>query len=107
MLAHDLWPVKLTAAPAPVGRFAPVLLFDPVGNGVGASHAGWRGTAAGVVRFTVQAMETEFRSRAADLIAAICPCLGRCCGEVGPDVRDLAGCHAEALWPPCATNTPA
>ena len=53
---------------------------------LGAAHAGWRGTASGASAAAVRAMQREFRSRPADLIAAIGPCLGACCGEVGPEV---------------------
>jgi YfiH family protein len=69
-----------------VADCAPVLLHDPVRNVVGAAHAGWRGTAAGAARAAVRAMQNAFGSHAADLVAAIGPCLGVCCGEVGPDV---------------------
>jgi YfiH family protein len=69
-----------------VADCAPVLLFDPVTNVAGAAHAGWRGTAAGASAAAVRAMTEAFGSRPADMIAAIGPCLGRCCGEVGPDV---------------------
>jgi YfiH family protein len=69
-----------------VADCAPVLLFDPARNLVGAAHAGWRGTAAGASPATVRALQETFGSRPADLVAAIGPCLGRCCGEVGPDV---------------------
>jgi len=69
-----------------VADCAPVLLFDPVKNVVGAAHAGWRGTAAGAGAAAVRALAGTFGSAPADLIAAIGPCLGRCCGEVGPDV---------------------
>src|SRR5262249_35477883 len=31
-------------------------------------------------------LQREFGSRPADLLAGIGPCLGACCGEVGPDV---------------------
>ena len=55
-------------------------------NVAGAAHAGWRGTAAGAAAAAVRAMQQEFGSHAADLVAAIGPCLGACCGEVGPDV---------------------
>lgn len=65
---------------------APVLLYDPARNVVGAAHAGWRGTAAGAAAAAVHALGREFGSNPADLIAAIGPCLGQCCGEVGPDV---------------------
>lgn len=69
-----------------VADCAPVLLYDPVRKVAGAAHAGWRGTAAGVSPATVRALRETFASRPADLIAAIGPCLGHCCGEVGPDV---------------------
>ena len=67
---------------------APVLLYDPRHNAVAAAHAGWRGTAAGVAGAAVETLRREFGSMPADLIAAIGPCLGSCCGEVGPDVVD-------------------
>jgi YfiH family protein len=71
-----------------VADCTPILLFDPAKNVAGAAHAGWRGTAAGAGPATVRALHDTFGSKAADLVAAIGPCLGRCCGEVGPDVID-------------------
>jgi purine-nucleoside/S-methyl-5'-thioadenosine phosphorylase / adenosine deaminase len=71
-----------------VADCAPVLLHDPVKNVVGAVHAGWRGAAAGAATAAVRAMEKAFGSHPPDLVAAIGPCLGRCCGEVGPEVVD-------------------
>ena len=71
-----------------VADCAPVLLFDPVANVAAAAHAGWRGTAAGAAAAAVRALGDKFGSRPHDLIAAIGPCLGKCCGEVGPDVLD-------------------
>lgn len=65
---------------------AAILLYDRKRNVAGAAHAGWRGTAANAARAAVTAMRTEFGTQPADLIAAIGPLLGRCCGEVGPDV---------------------
>jgi hypothetical protein len=69
-----------------VADCAPVLLYDPVRNAVGAAHAGWRGTASGASTAAVRAMKTDFGSSPGDLVAAIGPCLGKCCGEVGPEV---------------------
>ena len=69
-----------------VADCAPVLLHDPVTHAVGAAHAGWRGTASGAAAAAVRAMQETFGSRQLDLVAAIGPCLGACCGEVGPDV---------------------
>jgi YfiH family protein len=67
---------------------APVLLYDRARHVAGAVHAGWRGTAQGAARAGVRALAREFGSSPADLVAAIGPCLGACCGEVGPDVLD-------------------
>ena len=77
---------------------APVLLHDPSRNVAGAAHAGWRGTAQGAAVAAVEALRREFGSKPADLIAAIGPCLGACCGEVGPDVLEAfrAGGAGEA-----------
>jgi YfiH family protein len=67
---------------------AAILLYDRARNVVGAAHAGWRGTAANAAAAAVRALAQAFGSRAEDLIAAIGPLLGQCCGEVGPDVVD-------------------
>jgi len=69
-----------------VADCVPVLLYDRVRRVAGAAHAGWRGTAADAAGAAVRALHREFGSNAADLIAAIGPCLGQCCGEVGPEV---------------------
>jgi len=75
-----------------VADCAPVLLFDPIRKVAAAVHAGWRGTSARVSLFAAHAMTLPaFGCRAADIIAAIGPCLGLCCGEVGPEVRDAFG----------------
>ena len=66
----------------------PILLYDPVRNAVGAVHAGWRGTAAGIARNCVLAMAREFGTRPKDLRAAIGPCIGPCCFETDRDVPD-------------------
>jgi len=69
-----------------VADCASILLVDPLTGAVGAAHAGWRGTAARIASVVVGEMNRTFGSRAADLLAAIGPCLGVCCGEVGPEV---------------------
>lgn len=69
-----------------VADCAPVLLFDRRTNAVGAVHAGWRGAAADAAGAGVRAMQGEFKTHPVDIVAAIGPCLGQCCGEVGPEV---------------------
>lgn len=76
----------------------PLLLADSRTGAVAAVHAGWRGTAAGVVRAAVAALEQELGAHPRNLIVAIGPSIGACCYEVGPDVRDAfaAAGHARA-----------
>lgn len=66
----------------------PILLTDTRKGTVGAVHAGWRGTAAGVVTAALGAMTREFGTVAADVVAAIGPAIGACCYEVGPELVD-------------------
>jgi YfiH family protein len=81
-----------------VADCTPVLLADPKRRIAGAVHAGWRGTAAGAAAGAVRAMRDTFGSDPTDIVAAIGPCLGSCCGEVGTDVVDAfrAGGHRDA-----------
>ena len=72
-----------------VADCAPILLADTTRRAVGAVHAGWRGTMQGIAGVAVASMSQELGCRAEDLIAAIGPCLGLCCGEMGPEVVDM------------------
>lgn len=64
----------------------PLLFIDPVQEVMGAAHAGWRGTAAGMASAVVAALERGFGSRPEDILTAIGPSIGPCCYEVGDDV---------------------
>lgn len=77
----------------------PLLLADPKTGAVGAVHAGWRGTAAGVATAAVESLVREFGARPADLVAAIGPSIGACCYEVGTELVDAfaAAGHARHL----------
>ena len=74
----------------------PVLLADERHRAVAAVHAGWRGTAAGVVGRAIEAMACEFATEPADLRAAIGPGIGKCCYEVGPEVAERFGLSGRA-----------
>jgi polyphenol oxidase len=65
----------------------PVLVVDTARRVVAAFHAGWRGTAAGIVERGVVQMQREFGSQTEDLIAAVGPSIGACCYIVGEEVR--------------------
>jgi YfiH family protein len=77
----------------------PVLIADPRRRAVGAAHAGWRGTAAGVAAAAVDAL-LEGGSRAADLRVALGPAIGACCYEVGDELRAAFGALADAVFRP-------
>jgi YfiH family protein len=64
------------------------LFYDPVTGAVGAAHAGWRGTAAGIAEKTVNAMVKHFGCKAEDLRCAIGPNIAGCCFETDRDVPD-------------------
>jgi YfiH family protein len=60
-----------------------VLIADRRRRVVAAVHSGWRGT---VLRAVESAVAELRASGAEDLIAAVGPCIERCCFEVGADV---------------------
>ena len=64
----------------------PILFHDPKTGAVGAAHAGWRGTAAGIAAKTVEAMVSAFGCWPEDIRAAIGPNIGLCCFETHADV---------------------
>jgi YfiH family protein len=72
-----------------VADCVPVLVASARTGDVAAIHAGWRGVVAGVVgegvRLLVPGGDRE------DLVAAIGPCIGPCCFEVGRDVGAQIG----------------
>lgn len=70
---------------------AQVLFVDPVRRAVGIAHAGWRGSAAGILTATVRAMHEHFGSAPGDLRAAVGPCLGPCCARFSDPGRELPG----------------
>lgn len=95
-LTKDIWPecdALITNTPG-VGLVVftadctPILLHDPVTGAVGAVHAGWRGTAAGLAAKAVQAMADHYGCRAENIRAAIGPNIGPCCFQTDSDVPD-------------------
>jgi len=66
----------------------PVLLLDRARRIAAAVHAGWRGTAAGILAAAVAHLAAEFGTAASALEAAIGPAIAGCCYEVGTDVTD-------------------
>ena len=65
-----------------------LLLHDPAAGCVGAVHAGWRGCAAGIVEKTVREMVRLLGARPERILAALGPCIGKCCFETDSDVPE-------------------
>jgi polyphenol oxidase len=83
----------------------PVLLVDPSRRLVAAAHAGWRGTAAGVVGRAVEALVAR-GSRPQDLVAALGPGVGSCCYEVGEELRTAFGASGAVFFRPGPNGRP-
>ena len=64
----------------------PVLLYDPKRRIIAALHAGWRGTASGIVTVAVGQMASVYGTDPADILAAIGPGIDKCCFETHEDV---------------------
>ena len=71
-----------------------VLLHDPAAGCVGAVHAGWRGCAAGIVEKTVREMARLLGARPERILAALGPCIGKCCLETDSDVPEAMASSA-------------
>lgn len=78
----------------------PVFVADPARRTVALLHAGWRGTAAGVLERGLSAMHRAFGSEAPDLFVHLGPAICGGCYEVGPEVfRALGEASPEAPAP--------
>src|SRR5262245_23374204 len=64
----------------------PILIADERTGAFSATHAGWRGTLAGIVARTVARMQQERLSRPEDMYAALGPAISAAVVEVGPEV---------------------
>jgi YfiH family protein len=69
----------------------PLLFEDRRSGAVAAAHAGWRGTAAGVARKTIEAMRRQFGTDRAAITVAVGPSIGPCCYEVGDELLAAFG----------------
>ena len=63
-----------------------ILVYDETNRAIGAVHAGWRGSAGGILQQTVEPMSQTFGTLPQPLKAAIGPCIGPCCFETDADV---------------------
>lgn len=66
----------------------PVLLYEKGKAVIGVVHAGWRGTAAGILRSTIIKMKDVFSLSGNTIMAAFGPSIRQCCYNVGDDVMN-------------------
>ncbi len=71
-----------------VADCVPILLYDKEKNIIGVVHAGWRGTAAQILKHTLETMQYRFHCSTEDILTAIGPSIRQCCYSVGDDVKD-------------------
>ncbi|MCX5718253.1 MAG: peptidoglycan editing factor PgeF [Nitrospirae bacterium] len=71
-----------------VADCVPVLLYDAKKNVIGVVHAGWRGTAASILKKAIETMRERFASFPDDIKIAIGPSIRWCCYHVGYDVLE-------------------
>lgn len=64
----------------------PILLYDPTEEVVAAVHAGWRGTAMGILKKTIKKMQEIFNCQSKNIFIAMGPSIKGCCYEVGQEV---------------------
>lgn len=83
----------------------PILLVDPRRRAVAAVHAGWRGTAAGVVASALAALRSR-GTDPCDVLAALGPAIGACCYEVGDELRPAFGAEGQAFFRPGPRGRP-
>ena len=64
----------------------PILMVLPGSRRVCSVHAGRRGTSSRITLKALRSFLTSTGSTAGEIVAAIGPCIRRCCYEVGPEV---------------------
>lgn len=69
-----------------VADCTPILVFDSKTGAMAAIHAGWRGTAAGIVGKTLLRMAAEYGTRGTDCYAYTGTCIGEADFETGEEV---------------------
>jgi len=69
-----------------VADCVPILLYDRKRRIIGAVHAGWRGTAKGIIGNSISLMCERFGSVPDEIMIAMGPSIRGCCYEVGFEI---------------------
>jgi YfiH family protein len=81
----------------------PVLIAAEDVPAAAAAHSGWRGTRLSIAARTVRALQQAAGAEPSRMLAAIGPCIGRCCYEVSAELASLF----RGLFGPKAADDPA
>jgi polyphenol oxidase len=71
-----------------VADCVPIILVDKRKHVAAVVHAGWRGTAAGILRKTIDVFRECFHCSTEDIVLAVGPSIKGGCYAVGPEVAD-------------------
>lgn len=74
-----------------VADCVPVLFYEQERGIIGAVHAGWRGTAAGILKKAIITVAERFGGSAENILVAIGPSIKGCCYEVDHEVAEAVG----------------
>jgi YfiH family protein len=69
-----------------VADCVPILVYDKEKKVISAVHAGWRGTAAEILKKTIKVFFDKFYSSPSDILIAMGPSIKSCCYGVGNEV---------------------
>jgi YfiH family protein len=64
----------------------PVYFYDPLNRAIAIAHCGWKGTMAGIVCETLEAMHQEYQTVAEQTEIFIGPGIGACCFHIQNDL---------------------
>ncbi|MCX7793245.1 MAG: peptidoglycan editing factor PgeF [Thermodesulfovibrionales bacterium] len=76
----------------------PILLCDPSIPAVGAVHAGWRGTAQGIIKNAIKKFKEVFSSDPSRILMATGPSIGPCCYEVEQSVMEAVSSQTGSFY---------
>ena len=84
-----------------VADCVPILVH--AGAAAAAVHSGWRGARLGIAGRAIRALQHAAGADPQQMLAAVGPCIGRCCYEVSPELA----AEFRALFGPEAADDPA
>ena len=92
-----------TAVAVAVADCVPILLVAERARAAAAIHSGWRGTRLAIAARGVRALQHAAGADPGQMLAAVGPCIGRCCYQVSAELASLF----RGLFGPAAADDPA